>query len=73
MTKRPRSPTSEPKMSTNGDTQSQDGREPKRRRSAPLPLDMNVAMSMKPERNVDVVDDGDVLLVVSKFNEEEKP
>jgi hypothetical protein len=34
---------------------------------------MNVAMSMKPERNVDVIDDGDVLLVVSEFNEEEKP
>jgi hypothetical protein len=60
-------------MSTNGDTQSQDSRELKRRRSAPLPLDINVAMSMKPERNVDVIDDGDVLLVVSKFNEEEKP
>lgn len=60
-------------MASNGDAESQDGREPKRRRSAPLPLDINVALSMKPERNVDVIEDGDVLLVVSKFNEEEKP
>lgn len=60
-------------MSSNGDTEQQDGREPRRRRSAPLPLDMNVALAMKPERNVDVIEDGDVLLVVSKFNQEDKP
>jgi hypothetical protein len=62
-----------PDMHTNRDTEPQDGREPKRRRSAPLPLDTNVALSMKPERNVDVIEDGDVLLVVNKFNDEEKP
>lgn len=73
MMKRPHSPPNLPSMTSNGDTELQDGREPKRRRSAPLPLDINVALSMKPERNVDVIDDGDVLLVVSKFNEEEKP
>lgn len=74
MTKRPHSPdTPDAKMQTNGDTEPQDGREPKRRRSAPLPLDINVALSMKPERNIDVVEDGDVLLVVNKFNDEEKP
>lgn len=73
MTKRRHSPNTLPSMDTNGDTELQDGREPKRRRSAPLPLDINVALSMKPERNVDVIEDGDVLLVVSKFNEEEKP
>ena len=28
---------------------------------------------MKPEKNIDVVEDGDVLLVVNKFNDEEKP
>lgn len=56
-------------MQTNGDTDPQDGREPKRRRSAPLPLDINVALSMKPEKNIDVVEDGDVLLVVNKFND----
>jgi hypothetical protein len=58
-------------MNANGNTEPQDGREPKRRRSAPLPLDMNIALSMRPERNVDVTQDGDVLLVVSKFNNEE--
>lgn len=73
MTKRPRSPHTPHAMQSNGDTEPQDGREPKRRRSAPLPLDINVAMSMKPERNVDVIDDGDVLLIVSKFQNEEKP
>jgi hypothetical protein len=71
MTKRPHSPTTSPKMNANGNTEPQDGREPKRRRSAPLPLDMNIALSMRPERNVDVTQDGDVLLVVSKFNNEE--
>jgi hypothetical protein len=60
-------------MQTNGDTEPQDSREPKRRRSAPLPLDINVALSMKPEKHIDVVQDGDVLLVVNKFNDEEKP
>lgn len=73
MTKRPHSPGTPYTMQTNADAEPQDGREPKRRRSAPLPLDVNVALSMKPEKNVDVVEDGDVLLVVNKFNDEEKP
>lgn len=73
MTKRPHSPEVPPKMNSNGDTETHDGREPKRRRSAPLPLDINVALAMKPERNINVIDDGDVLLVVNKFNGEEKP
>lgn len=73
MTKRPHSPDAPYKMQTDGDTGPQDGREPKRRRSAPLPLDINVALSMKPEKNIDVVEDGDVLLVVNKFNDEGKP
>lgn len=60
-------------MQINSCTDSQDGREPKRRRSAPLPLDINVALSMKPEKNIDVVEDGDVLLVVNMINDEEKP
>ena len=51
----------------------EDGREPKRRRSAPSPLDLNVALAMKPERNVDVIDDGDVLLVVSGLKGDDKP
>lgn len=73
MTKRPHSPNMPDAMHTNGETEPQDGREPKRRRSAPLPLDINVSVPMKPEKNVDVIDDGDVLLVVSKLNDEEKP
>lgn len=73
MSKRPHSPDTPHEMQANGDTEPQDGREPKRRRSAPLPLGTNVALSMKPERNIDVVEDGDVLLVVNKFNDEEKP
>ena len=73
MTKRPHSPDTPHAMQTNGDTESQDGREPKRRRSAPLPLVINVALSMKPEKNIDVVEDGEVLLVVNKFKDEEKP
>ena len=73
MTKRPHSPGAPYTMQTNADAEPQDGREPKRRRSAPLPLGTNVALSMKPERNIDVVEDGDVLLVVNKFNDEEKP
>lgn len=73
MTKRPHSPDTPNTMQTDGDIEPQDGREPKRRRSAPLPLDINVALSMKPERNIDVVEDGDVLLVVNNFNDEEKP
>ena len=73
MTKRPHSPDTPHAMQANGDAEPQEGREPKRRRSAPLPLDMNVALSLKPERNIDVVEDGDVLLVVNKFNDEEKP
>ena len=67
MTKRQHSPGTPHAMQANGDTEPQEGR------SAPLPLDMNVALSMKPERNIDVVEDGDVLLVVNKFNDEEKP
>lgn len=50
-----------------------EGREPKRRRSAPPPLDLNVALAMKPEKNIDVIDDGDVLLVVSGLKGEDKP
>lgn len=73
MAKRPRSPNTLPTMASTGDTEPQDGREPKRRRSAPLPLDINVALAMKPERNINVIDDGDVLLVVNKLNGEEKP
>ena len=70
MTKRPHSPNT---LIFNNMAEPTEGREPKRRRSAPLPLDINVALSMKPEKNIDVVDDGDVLLVVNKFNDEEKP
>lgn len=60
-------------MSSTGDTELQDGREPKRRRSAPLPLDINVALAMKPDKNINVIEDGDVLLVVNKINGEQKP
>lgn len=73
MTKRPHSPDTPHAMQTNDDTEPHDGHKPKRRRSAPLPLEINVALSMKPEKNIDVVEDGDVLLVVNKFNDEEKP
>jgi hypothetical protein len=38
-----------------------------------LPLDLNVALAMKPERNVDVIEDGDVLLVVSGLKGDDKP
>jgi hypothetical protein len=39
-------------------------RESKRRRSAPPPLDLTAAMYFKPETNINIVEDGDVLLVV---------
>jgi hypothetical protein len=48
-------------------------RETKRRRSAPPPLDLSTALHLKPEINVDVVEDGDVLLVVSGLKGEQKP
>ena len=54
-------------------TEPKEGREPKRRRSAPQGLDLNVALTMKPEKNVDVIEDGDVLLVVSGLKGEQKP
>lgn len=54
-------------------TEPTEGREPKRRRSAPQGLDLNVALTMKPEKNVDVIEDGDVLLVVSGLKGEQKP
>jgi hypothetical protein len=70
MTKRPRSPNT---LIFNNMAEPTEGREPKRRRSAPSPLDLNVALAMKPEKNVDVIDDGDVLLVVSGLKGEDKP
>lgn len=73
MTKRPHSPYMAFSPETNGATEQMEGREVKRRRSAPSPLDLHVAMGLKPETNIDVIEDGDVLLVVSKLNGEEKP
>jgi len=71
MTKRPHSPPNP--LIFNNMAEPTEGRELKRRRSAPLPLDLNVALAMKPERNVDVIDDGDVLLVVSGLKDDDKP
>lgn len=64
-----------PSPKTNGDSQDlpKEEREPKRRRSAPPPLDLSTALHLKPETNVDVVADGDVLLVVSGLKGEQKP
>ena len=73
MTKRPHSPDMASASENNGATEQMDGREAKRRRSAPPPLDIHVAMGIKPEKNIDVIEDGDVLLVVSKLDGEEKP
>jgi hypothetical protein len=70
MTKRPHSPNT---LVFNNMAEPTEGREPKRRRSAPSPLDLNVALAMKPERNVDVIDDGDVLLIVSGLKGEDRP
>jgi len=70
MTKRPHSPNI---LIFNNMAEPTEGREPKRRRSAPSPLDLSVALAMKPERNVDVIDDGDVLLVVSGLKGDDKP
>ena len=71
MTKRPHSPPNP--LIFNNMAEPTEGRELKRRRSAPLPLDLNVALAMKPERNVDVIDDGDVLLVVIGLKDDDKP
>jgi len=70
MTKRPHSPNT---LVFNNMAEPTEGREPKRRRSAPSPLDLNVALAMKPEKNIDVIDDGDVLLVVGRWKGEDKP
>jgi len=77
MTKRARSPEimSPDTIGMNGaSTESQEGRELKRRRSAPPPLDLSVTLAaMKPETNVDIVPDGDALLVVSSVNGSARP
>lgn len=77
MTKRDRSPEimSPDTPDMNGaSTEPQEGRELKRRRSAPSPLDLSVTLAaMKPEINIDVVPDGDALLVVSSVNGSTRP
>lgn len=77
MTKRARSPdTMSPDThDMNGaSTEPQQGRELKRRGSAPSPLDLSASLAgMKPETNIDVVPDGDALLVVSSVNGSTKP
>lgn len=70
MTKRPHSPNL---LVCNNMAEPTEGRVPKRRRSAPSPLDLNVALAMNPERNVDVIDDGDILLVVSGLKGDDEP
>lgn len=62
------SPTNE----QNGSADSAGEREPKRRRSAPPPLDLSAPVDMRPEKIVDVIEDGDVLLVVRNLKGEEK-
>lgn len=61
-------PANEP----NVNVEAADEREPKRRRSAPPPLELSAAVDMKPEKIINVIEEGDVLLVVSKLNGEEK-
>lgn len=56
----------------NGTADSTGEREPKRRRSAPPPLDLTSPVEMKPEKIVDVIENGDVLLVVRNLNGEDK-
>lgn len=73
MTKRLHSPTMSPtNVPPSSTVETTSEREPKRRRSAPPPLELNGAVDMRPEKIVDVIEDGDVLLVVSKLNGEEK-
>ncbi|KAM0720667.1 hypothetical protein Q7P37_004804 [Cladosporium fusiforme] len=61
-----------PKTEQNDNADTTGERETKRRRSAPTPLDLSAAVDMRPDKIFDVIEDGDVLLIVSKLNGEEK-